>query len=180
MLVRSSRAVRSRFFNILLCLLLLAQSSPVAAGPPMTPVPNPVQAGAPVEAEQSQSAPLGPNLTTTPTSPPIIDTATPNSTPNTSTPTPTATATPTATPGQVIQILPDFNTTHALSDVVHLGDNLNDTRFIRPNPSGTVLTHTFTITAPPPYTSSTLLIDQYNADGNSFVHLNGVFIGYLT
>lgn len=92
----------------------------------------------------------------------------------------------TTQPGTV-QILPDFNRTHAGGDVVHLGDNPNDTRFIPPQPSGATFTRTFELTSAQLAGTGaiSLLLDQYQADNEiltqrSFVTLNGGFVNYLT
>jgi uncharacterized repeat protein (TIGR01451 family) len=84
------------------------------------------------------------------------------------------------------QILNNFNETHLISDVVHVGDNQNDSRFLPPNPIGPVYAKVFTVaTAPPASSTLTLKIDQYQADNStpanrSFVTLNGTRLGFLS
>jgi hypothetical protein len=84
-----------------------------------------------------------------------------------------------------IQILPDFNQTGSLNDVVHLGDNLSDPRFIPPNPSGTAATFTFNVATVPQPGALALWVDQYQADNSpeltrSYVTVNGTFLGFFT
>lgn len=88
--------------------------------------------------------------------------------------------------GGSLQLLGDFNQSHSLSDIVHLGDNPSDCRFIPPNPSGITWTSTFNVSADQLTSPSvSLLIDQYQADNSvladrSFVTIDGVFVGFLS
>jgi hypothetical protein len=52
------------------------------------------------------------------------------------------------------QILNNFNETHLISDVVHVGDNQNDSRFLPPNPIGPVYAKVFTVATAPPASST--------------------------
>src|ERR1039458_3094111 len=84
-----------------------------------------------------------------------------------------------------LTLLADFNQTHSLSDVVHLGDNYNDCDFIPPSPSGTSWTATFSISAAQLAASApSISVDQYQADNlgadRSFVMVNGVVVGLLS
>lgn len=85
-----------------------------------------------------------------------------------------------------VQLIPDFNKTHLVSDVIHLGDNMGDTRFIPSSPLGTTFAKSFALPiAPSLVLSAELLIDQYQADNTvfedrSFVALNSKNLGKLT
>ena len=90
--------------------------------------------------------------------------------------------TPRAEETVTVQLLGDFNQSGATADVVHLGDNPNDFRFIPPDPSGTELELRFALSE---VTDLTLRLDQYQADNTivsqrSFVTFNGHFLGYLS
>ncbi len=81
----------------------------------------------------------------------------------------------------VIHALGDFNQTHSLADVVHIGDGTSD-YFLPPAPSGTSWSTPFTLTA---IGSVTVSLDHYQADNrdptnSSFVMINGHFVGYLS
>ncbi|MBC7926853.1 MAG: hypothetical protein H7039_14470 [Bryobacteraceae bacterium] len=85
-----------------------------------------------------------------------------------------------------LTLVDNFNSTHLLSDVIHVGDNQNDNRFIPPSPSGITFSLSFTLTAAQLSASSiTLSLDQYQADNidvalRSFVTLNDVRAGDLS
>lgn len=84
-----------------------------------------------------------------------------------------------------VQILPDYNQTGSLADVVHIGDGRNDLRFLPRDAIGTSHTLPFSLTqqeidAAAVLSKLDLSIDQYQADHapeESFVILNGVNLG---
>jgi hypothetical protein len=93
--------------------------------------------------------------------------------------------------GATLTLVNDFNSTHSLSDVFHLGDNQNDSRFIPPSLFGTSLTLNFALTladlagADLAGDPIMLFLDQYQADNTdpalrSFVELNGGTAGFLS
>lgn len=84
-------------------------------------------------------------------------------------------------PDLLTTLLPDYNTSHSLADVVHLGDNACDGRFLPACPGGTVASYPFSV--PSQVSTVTISVDQYNADNTqdprSWVEVNGVRVGEL-
>ena len=60
---------------------------------------------------------------------------------------------------QTVTILPNYNITFSSANVVHLGDNPNDSRFIPPSPSGSSWTESFTLNQIPAQAQVKLAID---------------------
>ncbi|MBI3934239.1 MAG: hypothetical protein HY316_06075, partial [Acidobacteria bacterium] len=85
----------------------------------------------------------------------------------------------------LLQILNDFNQTHLLADVIHVGDDSNNTQFLPPDPVGLIYTTTFNLSSVPA-TDSILQVDQYQASAGfvsqfqSFVTINGTRVGVFT